>query len=94
MSMIVRREPLVPRTTSGHGGWRIVPGRSQYRIVPIGGRKRIVSGPKPHPRPSTSNSSVQTITFWNTTGSNHQSFRFPSEPMPGVDAANNSPPRM
>ena len=92
--MTVRVEPRVSGTRSGHGGSRIVPGCSQYRNVPSGGRNRKVSGPNPQPKPSTSNSSVQTMTFWKTTGSVHQSATLPSVPMPGVAAAKARPPRM
>ena len=55
----VRQLPRVPGTRSGHGGSRMVRGRSQYRNEPSGGVKRRFSGPKPQPSPSTSNSIVQ-----------------------------------
>ncbi len=54
----VRAVPLVSGTRPGQGGSRMVPGRSQYRIEPIGGKNRLFSGPKPQPRPMTSNSIV------------------------------------
>nr|CRL71190.1 hypothetical protein CPGR_00613 [Mycolicibacter nonchromogenicus] len=57
-SMMVRSSPLVSGTRSGHGGSRIVLGRNQYRIDPIGGKNRLLSGPKPQPSPTTSNSIV------------------------------------
>ena len=59
-------------------------GRSQYRNPPIGGMNRPVSGPDPQPKPSTSNSSVKTMTFWYTIGCVHQSAMWLSPPSPGV----------
>ncbi|CPU65992.1 Uncharacterised protein [Mycobacteroides abscessus] len=53
----MRAEPLVSGMR-GHGGSRIVLGRNQYKIEPRGGKKRLLSGPKPQPRPMTSNSMV------------------------------------
>ena len=50
--------PEVSGTREGQGGNRIVFGRSQYRMDPIGGKKRLFSGPNPQPRPTTSNSIV------------------------------------
>ena len=78
--------PAVSGTRSGHGGWRTVPGRSQYRIPPIMGENRNVSGIDPAPRPTTSHSSVQTTSFWNTIGWVHQSPKSPMPPRPGVVA--------
>ena len=54
----VRAVPLVSGIRLGHGGSRMVLGRNQYRIDPIGGKNRLFSGPNPHPRPMTSNSMV------------------------------------
>ena len=54
----VRAVPFVSGTRFGHGGSRMVLGRNQYRIDPIGGKNRLFSGPNPHPRPTTSNSMV------------------------------------
>lgn len=54
----LRLVPAVNGTRSGHGGSRMVPKRIQYRIEPIGGKKRLFSGPKPQPSPITSNSIV------------------------------------
>ncbi len=54
----VRVVPLVSGIRLGHGGSRMVLGRNQYRIEPIGGKNRLFSGPKPQPRPMTSNSMV------------------------------------
>ena len=54
----VRASPLVSGIRLGHGGSRIVLGRNQYRIEPSGGKKRLLSGPKPQPSPTTSNSIV------------------------------------
>ncbi len=54
----VRTLPLVNGTRPGHGGSRMVSGRSQYRIEPIGGKNRLFNGPKPQPSPITSNSIV------------------------------------
>ncbi len=54
----VRAVPLVRGTRFGHGGSRMVLGRNQYRIEPIGGKNRLFSGPNPQPRPITSNNIV------------------------------------
>src|SRR6478609_2126027 len=54
----VRVLPVVNGTRFGHGGNRMVLGRNQYRIEPIGGKNRLFSGPKPQPSPMTSNSIV------------------------------------
>ena len=54
----VRVVPFVSGTRFGHGGSRMVLGRNQYRIEPIGGKNRLFSGPKPQPSPMTSNSIV------------------------------------
>ena len=54
----VRLSPLVSGTRLGHGGSRIVLGRNQYRIEPIGGKNRLFSGPNPQPNPTTSKSIV------------------------------------
>ena len=54
----VRSVPFVNGTRLGHGGSRIVLGRNQYRIEPIGGKNLLLSGPNPQPRPTTSNSIV------------------------------------
>jgi hypothetical protein len=54
----VRSVPFVSGTRLGHGGSRIVLGRNQYRIDPIGGKNRLLSGPKPQPSPITSNNIV------------------------------------
>jgi hypothetical protein len=37
----------------------------------MGGKNRLLSGPKPQPSPTTSNSMVNSTTFWNTMGSVH-----------------------
>ena len=76
--------PLVNGTSRGHGGRRIVLGRNQYRKPPIGGQNRAVSGPDPQPRPNTSNSRVNTTTFWYTIGCVHQTAMCPKPPRPGV----------
>ena len=68
----VRLSPFVNGIRPGHGGSRMVPGRSQYRIEPIGGKNRLFSGPKPQPRPTTSKSIVYSTTFSNTIGSAYQ----------------------
>jgi hypothetical protein len=73
---------------------RMVPGRSQYRIEPIGGKKRLFSGPKPQPRPMTSNSIVYNTTFWKTIGSVHHDATSVKPSIPLVASANNQPPRM
>src|SRR6185369_10430906 len=62
-SKSVRVVPLVSGTRVGHGGNRMVLGRNQYRIDPIGGKNRLFSGPKPQPSPTTSNSIVYSTTF-------------------------------
>src|SRR5215207_4103232 len=54
----VRAVPLVSGIRLGHGGSRIVLGRNQYRIEPIGGKNRLFSGPNPQPSPTTSKSIV------------------------------------
>ena len=54
----VRVAAFVSGTRFGHGGSRMVLGRNQYRIEPIGGKNRLFSGPKPQPSPMTSNSIV------------------------------------
>ena len=54
----VRVVPFVKGTRFGQGGSRMVLGRNQYRIEPIGGKNRLFSGPKPQPSPTTSNSIV------------------------------------
>ncbi|SKV49529.1 Uncharacterised protein [Mycobacteroides abscessus subsp. massiliense] len=53
----VRALPRV-RGMRGQGGRRMVLGRNQYRIEPRGGKNLLLSGPKPQPRPMTSNSMV------------------------------------
>ena len=58
-----RLSPLVSGTRLGHGGSRIVLGRNQYSAEPIGGQKRLFSGPKPQPRPTTSKSIVYSTAF-------------------------------
>ncbi len=63
-----------------------MPGRSQYRMPPIIGANRNVSGIEPAPRPITSHSIVHTTSFWNTIGSVHQSPKSPMPPSPGVVA--------
>ncbi len=78
----------------GHGGSRIVRGRSQYRIEPIGGKKRLFSGPKPQPSPMTSKSIVNSTTFWNTIGSDHHAATLKNPSIPLVASANSQPPRM
>ena len=40
-------------------------------IDPIGGKNRLFSGPKPQPRPMTSNSIVYNTNFSKTIGSDH-----------------------
>ena len=87
----MRVVPLVNGTFSGHGGSRMVPGRSQYSSPPTGGRNRNVSGPNPPPKPHISNSRLQTTTFWNTTGWVHQFAMSLTGPIPGVVAMNTSP---
>ena len=59
----VRPVPLVIGTRFGHGGNRMVSGRIQYRIEPMGGKNRLFNGPKPQPKPITSNSMVYSTTF-------------------------------
>ena len=90
----VRAVPFVSGTRFGHGGSRMVLGRNQYRIDPIGGKKRLFSGPNPQPRPTTSNSMVYSTTFSNTIGSAHQSPTLVKPSMPLVANANSQPPRM
>ncbi len=92
MSTGVRLSPLVSGTRSGHGGSRIVLGRSQYRIEPSGGKYRLLSGPKPQPSPTTSNSSVYSTIFWKTIGSAHQAPTFVNPSMPAVVSATSRPP--
>ena len=91
---MLRAVPLVSGIRFGHGGSRMVLGRNQYRIDPIGGTNRLFSGPNPHPRPMTSNSMVYSTTFWNTIGSVHHCPTFVKPSMPLVASANNQPPRM
>lgn len=86
--------PRVSGTRPGHGGSRIVPGRNQYRIDPIGGKKRLFNGPKPQPRPTTSNSIVNSTTFWKTIGSDHHDPAAVNPSIPVVVSANSIPPRM
>ena len=50
----------------------MVLGRNQYRIDPIGGKNRLLSGPNPQPSPTTSNSIVKNTAFWKTIGSAYQ----------------------
>src|SRR5262245_37207480 len=57
-SIGVRVVPFVSGIRFGHGGSRMVLGRNQYMIEPIGGKYRLLSGPKPQPSPMTSNSIV------------------------------------
>ena len=52
------RRPWSAGSRLGHGGSRMVLGRNQYRIEPIGGKNRLFSGPNPQPSPTTSNSIV------------------------------------
>ena len=86
-------EPFVPGTLSGHGGRRIVPGRSQYRELPSGGRNLSVSGPNPQPSPMTSNSTVKTTAFCRRIGSVHQSPMWDSVLIPGVRDVTQAMPR-
>ena len=74
----------------------MVPGRSQYRIEPIGGKNRLFSGPKPQPRPTTSNSIVKSTTFSNTIGSAYQCATLvkPSMPVPVVVSASSQAAKM
>ena len=69
-------------------------GRNQYRIEPIGGKKRLLSGPKPQPSPMTSNSIVYSTTFSNTIGSDHHDAMLVKPSMPLVVRANSQPKRM
>ena len=55
-------------------------------MPPIIGWNRKVSGIDPQPSPMTSQSRVQTTSFWKKIGSVHQSPKSPSPPMPGVVA--------
>ena len=72
----------------------MVPVRNQYSGEPIGGMILPVSGPNPHPRPSTSNSSDHSTTFWKTIGSFHHVAMLPQPSIPVVARANPRPPRM
>ena len=89
---MARLSPAVSGTLSGHGGWRIVPGLSQWRKPPTIGEKRRVKGSEPAPRPSASQSMVQTTAFWKTTGWVHQSPIFESPPRSEVAEISSSPP--
>ncbi len=93
-SIGVRAVPFVNGTRFGHGGSRMVLGRNQYRIDPNGGKNLLLSGPKPHPSPTTSNSMVYSTTFWKTIGSVHHCPTSVKPSMPLVASANSQPPRM
>ena len=71
----MRSSPAVPGTLSGHGGWRSVFVRAQYRTPPVIGLKWNVSGPHAPATPSDSSSITQITSFCQMIGSRHVSAR-------------------
>ena len=90
-STTVRVSPPVPGMRPLNGGSRMVPGRSQYNGEPIGGMNRRLSGPNPHPSPSTSKSIVQSANLKKTSGARHQVPGSNQPSIPGVVMTNAQP---
>ena len=78
-----RRSSAPGRARAAGGPCRAGASRGSRRSS---GEKRKVSGIDPQPRPTTSQRSVQTTSFWKTIGSAHQSPNSPRPPRPGVVA--------
>ena len=65
---ILKRVDIVRSKRGTEGGYILARQPSQ---ITVGDVIRSVSGPDPQPSPSTSNSMLQTIAFWNASGSSH-----------------------